>query len=127
MSTINNEIEKNLISSFIVATKANKITWNKDNDRGLNCFYYNLPNIGKALTDKYYSKSDNDVNECFNFTILNATNEIILEIAECRENEPSHIYLLLKDLYNEVETQFHELELSKISPILTEITGSLQL
>jgi hypothetical protein len=116
--------ERELIGSFIIATNNNKLKWGKDNAKGFNCFSCTVSGNQKASVDKYYSISNNQTKECFNFTILNDVNEIIIEVVECIETEET--YILLRNLYKAVDTQFNEANFSKISPILTEITSSLQ-
>jgi hypothetical protein len=119
-----NEIESNLINSFVSASDKGIITWEKLHTRGPNCYFTKLKNNQEALLDKYYAFSGTQPKECFNFSILKNEVEVVIEVAECLED--SELYQKLKNLYKNVDTKFREREYESINPVLNEITKSLQ-
>lgn len=119
-----NEIESKLIDSFSSASDNGIIAWEKLSTRGANCYFTKLKNNQEALLDKYYAFSGTQAKECFNFSILKDKVEVIIEVAECLEE--SDLYKKLKQLYTNVDTKFREKEYENITPLLTEITNSLQ-
>lgn len=114
-----------LIKAMSELTNKDVIKWSK----GDSYFsYYSFP-TGKEriLIDKYYSIVDDQKGACLNMAIFNQKNEIIDEVVSCNlEEEDSESFQILNDLYNKVEEQVQKINSDRMSPILNDITESLQ-
>ena len=117
------ETETNIINTFIDATRAGKLVWEKGKDRGMFCYFAPLVDNQNGFVEKYYAFSDDISKECFNFSIEKNATEIVIQITECIETE--HIYQLIKSLFELVEIKFKEKDYESKTAILSEITGSL--
>ncbi|MCP9753407.1 hypothetical protein [Ferruginibacter sp. HRS2-29] len=115
---------KSLLSVLLDATKANKLSWQRELTNSY--LYFSLtPDNSKMLLDKYFAQEEDKEIPCLNFSIFTGEGKLVDEIVRCDSSDETEEYNILRDLYFTVDEIVSTEENKKSAPIINGITESL--